>query len=270
VKGLGVAAAIGMATPLLTPWGPRYAWFALKSALLPRPYVPEWSAVGLDVYGGCLALLVLLCIPLAWAKPRAWKELGILAVLAVEAGLHRRHLTLFAIATAILALPRCLGAWNAWRPPRPGSSGWARTGAFGLGLAAAGLLCSALFRCLAPVPAEPYFPRTALEALQARGADNVLVDFNWAQYALFQGAPRLKVAIDGRYEELYSPETMDRYFAWHFGTDGWRSLVDAPETHYALVERGSDRAQRLERLPGWTTVYADDLAVAFARKPQTP
>jgi len=266
LRALGAAALVGLCSLLATPWGPGFAPFVLRTAFLDRPYVPEWQPVGLDVYGAWWLLLGALCIPLARVKPRRWPELFILAVLATQAALHRRHLALFAVAAGVLALPALLDAWNRWRGPPEVPPIPARAGALGLGALAAAFACAALFRSAAPPPAEPFFPRTALDVLRSQHADNVLVEFNWAQYALFYGAPGMRVAIDGRYEAVYPPEVLQQYFAWHFGEPGWQALAQSPDTHYALVARGSPRAARMEALPDWTTLYADDVAVALAKR----
>src|SRR5207247_333817 len=98
-----------------------------------------------------------------------------------------------------------------------------------VGGAAAAVSLFAAVRLFRPPPAEPAFPAHAvafMRALPLPGGSGALVDFEWSQYFLFQAWPQFRVAFDGRYEEVYPRETAARYFAWHYGLKGWRSLPD--------------------------------------------
>jgi len=121
-----------------------------------------------------------------------------------------------------------------------------------------------LFR---PAPAEPAFPERAVAFMRSRPlSGGTLVDFEWSQYLLFQAWPQFRVAFDGRYEEVYPNDVASRYFAWHYGLKGWRSLPDDPATRLALVRAGTQREKVLSRLPGWHREYADGVATLFVKE----
>ncbi len=52
------------------------------------------------------------------------------------------------------------------------------------------------------------YPVKAVEWLHENGRGRLLVDFNTGSFALWRLYPKLQVSLDGRYEELYSEETV--------------------------------------------------------------
>jgi len=106
-----------------------------------------------------------------------------------------------------------------------------------------------------------------MKVLEQEGLQGgLLVDFEWAQYAIHRLPDGVKVAFDGRYEAVYPPEIIDAFMAWNYGHEGWERLPSDPRTTLALVDAKSSRAERLAQLPGWRRIYVDDLAALFTRE----
>lgn len=276
-KAVGVltgAGAWSVASLFVTPWGPEYPLFLVRTATMPRPYVPEWAAPSL--FSANWWLVVLLALVMAaglwWFRPRRWPELAALGVVLLAASRHQRHLPFLAIAVLMFAVPMVLGAWEARRrepvkePPR--RAVLLMGGVLGaLVLALLGGTVSSIFQ---GAPAEPNFPAQALTEVERRGLKGgLLVDFEWAQYVIYRLPPGVQVAFDGRYEAVYPDAVVDAFVAWNYGHEGWEALPNDARTRLALVASGSEREARLLKSPGWTKVYEDDLAVLFT-KAETP
>ncbi len=268
---LALALAWCGVSALLQPWGWNYALVVAQAGTMVRPFVDEWSPPKfLGPHWISAVMLTAAGVAAALAKPRRWPNLAVIAVLAVETFLHRRHLMFLAIAVAVFGFPALVSLWNSWRPLR-------RAGHFRIlvrlatvvvGIATLFLLGVVGGTVRTPAPHEPDWPTSALEFLRTQGSGGLLVDFNWAQYVIFEASPQFKVAIDGRYEEVYPDDVMQRYVAWHYGLDGWQSLPADPATRFALVMTNSAQAKRLDALaPQWRRIYSDSTATAFAKAP---
>jgi hypothetical protein len=263
---VAVAALCGVA-PFATPWGLDYPVFLLKSATMERPFVPEWRSAELSsTLGVLLALLAALAAISSFRRPRDWAALFALGVTILAALRHQRHGPFLAVAVLIFALPRLLEMTQP-RTEAVAPSAWlsrALMATLGAGLLMLGALIG---KDLArPPPAEPHFPANAIAELRARGLrGGLLVDFEWAQYVIFQALPDVRVAFDGRYEAVYPPEVTEKFMAWNYGGAGWEALANDERTTLALVAAGSEREKRLKTLPGWVALHRDEVATLFAR-----
>jgi hypothetical protein len=268
---MAIAALWCAGSALLQPWGWNYVLVVAKAGTMPKPFVPEWSA---PAFMGPHWVLTMLFLTLGAAsmlrKPRRWPDVAVMLMLAAQAFMHRRHLPFFAIAVAVFAFPALVTLWQGRQAPR--RSGTHRS----LVRATAAVAVAVTFVLLvqiagklrASAPHEPDFPAAALSFLRTQGTGGLLVDFEWSQYVILAAAPQFKVAVDGRYEEVYPDDVMRRYIAWHFGLDGWQSLPADPATRFALVAANSSRASRLDLLaPAWQRVYTDPTAAVFIKVP---
>lgn len=253
----------------VTPWGPEYPLFLLRTATMPRPYVPEWAAPALFSANWWLVALLALAGALALrARPRRWPELAAVGVVLLAASRHQRHIPFLAIAMLMFTVPAVLSAWEARRrepvkaPPRQGVL---TLGAV-LGAVVLALLGGTAASVFQGPPAEPDFPAQAMAELERRGLKGgLLVDFEWAQYVISRLPPGVQVAFDGRYEAVYPDAVVDAFVAWNYGHPGWEALPEDARTRLALVASGSEREARLLTLPGWTRVYRDTLAALFTK-----
>lgn len=257
------AGALCVASLPLSPWGLRFVPFMLRTSTMPRPFVYEWDPPAFLGPHWFMAMLLLAfaAYRIARGQQRRWPELLVLAAVAVLAFQHQRHLSFLALGVAFCAPASLRGQ----RPVAPDAPGLLWVGR-GVGAGALAVAALAAVRLFDKPPAEPAFPARAVAYARAQGiSGGALVDFEWSQYVLFQAWPQLKVAFDGRYEEVYPDEVAARYFAWHYGREGWQKLPEDPATRLALVRSGSSREARLKALPGWTRAYEDGVAALYVK-----
>jgi len=149
-----------------------------------------------------------------------WRQRGLLglimlALTAIAACLHRRHAPFFGLAVLVYLGPYA----ERW---------WRRVPSVAV-LAVHGILAAFVaVRFLPQASLEPavppsFYPVGAIAALDQAGVTgNLAVPFRWGSYASWRLAPRIKVSMDGRYEETYPDATfeMNQAFFHRIGAIG--------------------------------------------------
>lgn len=240
---------------LINPYGIDF-WSYLLSALLhPRPRIVEWAPMpfwGWDVFTGYRVFFVLAVIILiaGWrqtdsrARWRSLPGLLLLMLTATAAWQHCRHAPFFSIA-ACAVLPAYLDAALAPLIARfSNRMHYVRVmnlAVFLLYAVVAGVtfnivLPLASLNVLAPVG---FYPVRECDILSRSGiSGNVVVPFDWGSYAAWRLYPKVKVSIDGRYEETYPESTFEmnvRFFNKE-GSD-WSKLVQDNVVNFVMVDK---------------------------------
>ncbi|MEQ8849520.1 hypothetical protein [Botrimarina sp.] len=299
------SAAVLMASvsaTLINPYGWRlHAWLG-ESLAAPRPEITEWDAptVGNPVFAPFVVLLVLTLVSLlASERRRDWTQVAVLAVVAWQAAEHLRHIALFAILCGFWLPPHTQSAgrrvvrWFAGRRtlryPWPGAEATPllrRVAVAGLaGLVA--LQATIVGERLRELPVyRSHWPVDAVQWMaDHRVGGDVLVCFNWAQYAMAALAPDIRVAVDGRFRTCYPQAVIDRHFDFLLadGQPRYRAEGSGPidrrrtlredRPDYVLLDRRYPapvhQMQRLASEPrsAWALLYQDALAQLWGRRP---
>jgi hypothetical protein len=249
-----------LAETLLTPYGISY-WTYLKRALsMSRPYAPEWRPVwDLGTFWMlCFAMSVAVILyALKSAGPANMPGILPLAATALEAGLHRKLLPLFAIVW-MSYVPFYLqqtpaGQWMLSfmrRRSRFVQIVWASFG------------CVCLLATIRQKPWElsvpqPIYPVGAVQYLaEHKFQGNVMVPFRLGAYVSWKLFPAVKVSLDSRYEEIYPDEVMDNIFGFYQASPGWRGLLARYPTDVVIVPNESAVAEKMSKTE-WRMVYRD-------------
>jgi hypothetical protein len=252
-----------LAVTCVNPYGLSYWTYLVPAWLHPRTDIGEWGQMplwGFDPYFGFRLLFVIVLGAIVWGwKRRTGNGLTMLALTAVAGWLHRRHAPFFGLAALIY-----VGPYLSWKRLRVEA------------VAVAYMVITAVvaWRFLPQASLEPAVPATfypirtvdILETAQAKG--NLAVPFRWGSYASWRLAPRIKVSMDGRYEETYPDETFELNRAL-FYKDGanWDELLRRYRVDFILVELRSTRLQPDDLLShGYEAVWSDDTSALFARR----
>jgi hypothetical protein len=94
---------------------------------------------------------------------------------------------------------------------------------------------------------------------------NLALPLDWGGYALWHGAPALRVSLDGRFATVYPPTVVEDGFAF-FRADGAPAaarLLDGYPTTLVLVPRGTPTP--LDGRPDWRLLYSDEVAALYGR-----
>jgi len=110
-------------------------------------------------------------------------------------------------------------------------------------------------------------PVEAVQFLQARRVHgNLLVPFNYGSYALWQLRGQMRVAMDGRYDLVYSPETYRRVDDFFAARGDGRSLLTTPAPAAILTPRLDRAFDQLIMDPAWTEAWHDRDNAVFLPK----
>jgi hypothetical protein len=108
-----------------------------------------------------------------------------------------------------------------------------------------------------PVKAVDYIRRTRLSG-------PMLNEYVFGDY-LTWALPEEKVFIDGNADVFEWTGVLQEYWRWVALQENPVILLDKYKIRFCLISKGAAMAHVLPYLPGWREVYADDVAVVFAR-----
>tara|TARA_R110002095_G_scaffold133223_4_gene115636 strand:+ start:4424 stop:6106 length:1683 start_codon:yes stop_codon:yes gene_type:complete len=283
---LAFAVGLGWAVTLINPYGIQLhlmLWDHLITKQIVREWQPLWEAQQALLY-----YIPFIVIGLAFFGSRKWEwiDLIIIVVVAYQAVSHIRHVALLAIAVLIL-LPRPVS--DALRSLFPQiNRQWsgpsrARLRALlvlstmlvigGLGLQT---IVSLWKESIPPwqIGVEtqsraPGMPVAAITVLQdQRLAGNILTDYGWAQYVIWQTFPESRVAFDGRYRTVYSAKLEQEFVAFQkldAFSQGPTPLLDFYPTEILLLPASMNALDYLKQRQDWVQIYEDQQATLWVR-----
>ena len=289
--GLGVLCAYALIDRLRSPWE-QWRWTALVTALcslalLVNPYglrllaflwadlthsraISEWAPISLidSSFPTYKLVVAVLGVGLAVNRRRRPWEIVIVGAAVAATFRHQRHLPLFGILAApalaetiqelLFRLPRPLAA----RVVSP-LLAVALLAATGLEALRAARIHGELRGQIFVAPGQ--FPVSAVRFLvQNELSGNLLLPFDWGEYAIWHLYPRCPVSVDGRYTTAYPPSVLEASRQFLAGRPGWEQSLRAATI--VLMDRRQPNSSALFADPGWTYVYSDATALVFVRK----
>ncbi len=253
-----------VAITCINPYGLHYWTYLVPAWLHPRADITEWGTMpvwGGDPYFGFRILLFIAIVVIVgeW-KQRTALGLTMLALTAIAACLHRRHAPFFGLAALVY-----LG---------PYAERWCRrvplVTVLGVHVVLAAIVAVEFLpqSSLEPVVPSSFYPVGAVTALDQAGVKgNLAVPFRWGSYASWRLAPKVKVSMDGRYEETYPDATfeMNQAFFHRTGTD-WDRLLRQYRVDFIILELRTTQLTPADlREHGYEVIRADDTSVLLAR-----
>jgi hypothetical protein len=115
-----------------------------------------------------------------------------------------------------------------------------------------------------PVRAVEFIRRTGLSG-------RMLNEYNYGGYLIW-AAPERKVFVDGRADLFEWAGVFGDYVRWSSLEESPRLLPDKYHIDYCLLSRQSAISQVFQVLPGWKSVYSDNMSIVFVRSvsPSSP
>jgi hypothetical protein len=109
---------------------------------------------------------------------------------------------------------------------------------------------------LYPVNAVSFIDRNGL-----RG--NLVLPFDWGEYAIWHLYPRCRVNVDGRYTTAYPDGVLEQAFRFAAGAPGWKATIEHADI--VLLDRGQRIVSDFFADPEWRYVYSDGISLVFVR-----
>jgi hypothetical protein len=277
---------------LINPYGLDYWLYLFRAVTMARPEIIEWQSLltsyethNITLLAASYFLLVA-CIFFCLAWLARWRELspilvsGLTLFLALK---HVRHQVFFLLAVGAYA-PVLLAALlerirrDGTLAPLLNRLGWKIPSAFMLIFAAVmmvRIICAAPLSLTIPGKTDPgnkhdiyYYPVGGLDYIQAHNlSGNLLTQFHWGEYLLWNLYPTCKVALDGRYETVYPAKVCGEYFDFIDARPDWRNFLQKYDTRMILVMSSAKICSRLEAEPDWRLLYHDVGCALFVKTP---
>lgn len=260
VRGWTAFLALAGAAALVSPYG----WRAIVVPLTvgnaaTLPFIAEWKSLGPDAFGiVAIGLLVVVAVLLLRdAKREAVRALAV-ALLAMMMIRHVRFISLFGLLVPFL-VARVLTRWGRGRDAPTGANP-----AFAAALVAPLAIVVVLVVTMRPTPPTRIAPARALAFARAHDLSGPV--YNTYDFGGFLVDGGIKTFVDGRTDQLFLGDFLPRVRAAIAAPDSrdFAAILAARHVTWALVRPHSQEAGKLENLPGWSRLYADDVAAVYA------
>ncbi|MEW5819327.1 MAG: hypothetical protein AB1782_03990 [Cyanobacteriota bacterium] len=86
---------------------------------------------------------------------------------------------------------------------------------------------------------------------------NIITNFNWGEYIIYNLYPDIKVSFDGRYETVYPDNIVKDNLLFISGQPGWRKVLTRFNPDMVLVSKYDPVVYRMAYESGWPIVYKD-------------
>ena len=295
VKYLLTALMSGALT-LINPYGIKYWQYLVEAVTLDRVFIAEWQpllsgefvfALGFKV----ILLLTIIALPYVFIKNRReinWAEMLILAVTCWLSFKHARHNVFFVIASAAYMQEYIYSAFKYYfsfltRHPENCPKELCNVGIFSESpfkkatnninlikeiLIYFVIIClgflTVFFVPLKVNVSEKRYPVKSVEFIRQNGlSGNLLVLFNWGGYSLWKLYPHCRIALDGRYEEVYSTELVNESARFHYVGRDWKDFMKKYKADLMLIDKSYPVFTELLRHDDWKIVYQDKVSAVF-------
>jgi hypothetical protein len=282
---------LAVLSTLINPYGVDYWTYLFHAVTLPRSEITEWASI-FTAYArqsisfgeifwyasiGILSLRIL-----AWAH---WREITSILLLSVTFLLgiqHVRHEVFFMMFVAVylpepsqryfadmLTLLANVRIWLKEKAPVVFGSP-RRIATFFIALLIL-LFCvflgSSSFSLMNPSQEKGqivYYPTGALEYIKRNySSGNILTEFVWGEYLIWNLGPHMKVGLDGRYETVYQDHVANEYFDYLNGKIN--GFLDTYDHDLVLFRPDRPPVTSLRHRPDWNVVYEDTASVLFSK-----
>jgi len=281
----------GMAT-LINPYGLKYWSYLLYAVTMPRPEISEWvpifrypwtglRVVKLAYYASIITFALLLMV---WGKWRDITASLALGVTLYQGLAHSRHIVFFLILIGVyipvIVTPflQKVISWSRTITLKYRLD-WAITIFIILPLTVLQFYKFAHKNVLTlqtpshqiGVESLIYYPVAAIDFIRAYNlSGKLLISYDWGEYALWQLYPQCRVALDGRYENVY-PESLSReYFDFLYARANWQRFLDHYPPDMILIGASSKIRSLLQGESHWKQVFSDSGSALFLRRDYLP
>lgn len=264
-----LAACLGLSVAALfiNPVGPKLIWYPLDLMFkqqLNLGIITEWQPTPFDdmrAWGLLLFAGLLLLLPMMKRIEITLQELVLTALVFGSAVQHQRMLVIFGIvAMPVICRMVALGRYK-HTPERDR------------------LVLNGLILLLATTAITVGFPRSrnlieqvnaanpvkALEFVRKSGlSGRMLNDYDAGGYLIW-AAPEHPDFIDGRADIFEWTGVFKDYLRWTMLREDPRVILDKYRIAFCVLPRRAPISQAMQLVPGWKSLYSDDMWVVFAR-----
>jgi hypothetical protein len=274
------------AATLINPYGLDYWNYMFRAIALPRPEISEWVSVfqayrsGLIGWGLVYFILMSMFAAFWWVRKREITAGLALAFTLYIGWKHLRHQMFFLLLMGAY-LPDLFTIYFHDLKSRPSFMAGLRRLNWQIPVAAGMLLIvlnsywlwrsAPLNLKIPPLPkagsAASYYPLGALDYIRTHNlSGKLLVKFDWGEFLIWNLYPQCRIALDGRFETVYSIKISKEYFDFLFGRPNWHQFLIKYSPDFILIDSRTRTYNLINEDPQWRQVYTDPGCALFLRK----
>ena len=276
IKTLWLWTILTSLATFLNPYGYKLHLFLLNTLSVPRQ-ISEWAPVTLfDLSFLHFKLLALLFLIIVLSRKPKWDETWQIVTVGITlaaAVLHRRHMPFF----AIMACPYLSGRMSALVEKFTSRHEKLILTKSSVNLLALFITLLAGYHIYGGI--RPYiatkcrivvdpseYPVGAVKFLSINDVQgNLLLPFDWGEYAIWHLYPACRVSIDGRFRTVYPESVIKDHFVSNDDPSGWKQLLKNHPADVLLVNQIPFFQQMIQKKGPWTYVYSDPTSILFLR-----
>jgi hypothetical protein len=273
LRGLILWVLITEVSILINPYGFNLLVFLYKTLTLSRS-ISEWEAISLFDVSYLRLKIFSICLILSFFinknKNRYW-EVGIIIIAMSFAFLHQRHTPILAIVAAPFLAEKISGIVEALRINEKIVSVFPQVVlsiavSFIIGYQLS-ITINRYIKAEFNIFVDPnIYPVSAIKFLKVNSIKgNLLVPFEWGEYAIWKLYPDNKVSIDGRFDTIYPEEVINDHFNGVRSGDGWNYLLSKYPTDIILARRNTYSANMINKQSDWIYIYSDNISIIFLK-----
>lgn len=279
LRHLGIWTIITEASMLINPYGLNLLFFIHETLSLPRS-ITEWAPVTIFDLSFLRLKIFSICVILSFSikmhKNRYW-EIGVIVITILYAFLHQRHTPILAIfASPFLTekLSELAGNLKNNKKVLLSSFSYAILNIFIVSIIGYQLFASInkYKKFEYNIVVDPnIYPVSAVGFLKTNNIKgNLLVPFDWGEYAIWKLYPDNRVSIDGRFRTVYPEEVIIDHFDSARGQEAWNTLLNKYSSDIVLAKR-NPFSQRMinDSSDEWLYVYSDNISIIFLKNNET-
>ena len=261
------------ASIFINPYGYHLPAFLYKTLSVPRG-IGEWNPVSvfnLSYIRFKLLAFLFLCSFFIRNQERRYWEAGIIGIALIYAFMHQRHTPVFAIVAAPYLVENyslMVRRTNVSEEIRSFSS-YAILNLFlciliGYQLFFTG---SKYIKAQCNIIVDPTkYPVSAVHFLKENGIKgNILLPFDWGEYAIWKLYPDCRVSIDGRFRTVYPEIVLTDHFSAAADETKLRELLEKYPPDIILGRQNPLYQRLIATQDRWIYVYSDATSIVFIR-----
>ena len=280
---LGLSAAF----TFINPYGVNYWVYLIDAVTMPRPDIGEWQSLLWALKNGeyfinaayFLFLFAFIIIALFISRRLNITDALLIIATGYLAFRHIRHQSLFFITAGCL-LPGYLTAiWKSVENSPEIANRWNKLTRAAIPVIFSLLILIYGFKFLSGHPftliasphsdnsaSEYYYPVSAVKYIRSAGIKgNMLTEFDWGEYIIWELNGNCRVAIDGRYETVYPEYVSREYFEFAAGGPDLRKYLDKYPHDLILLQHDNYICEIIRKQSDWKQIYIDADSVLFMR-----
>jgi len=262
---------------LINPYGYHLPEFLYKTLSVPRG-IGEWYPVTVLDFSYLrfkLLALLFLCSFFIRNRERRYWEAGIISIALVYAFMHQRHTPVFAIVAApylvenLSIMVQQKGVFEKIRT----MSSYATLCVFLCILSGYQIVFTGYkyFKARCNIIVDPTkYPVSAVHFLKENGIKgDLLLPFDWGEYAIWKLYPGCRVSIDGRFRTVYPEKVLTDHFSAAADEKKLKELLEKYPADIILGRQNFLYQRLISTQDRWIYVYSDSTSILFIRNHAT-